>query len=301
MIYDTFLKLDPESNVVPWAAKEWKVVNDTTIDIVLREGMTFHDGKPVTIEDVKFTFDYMKDRKMAMYRSVYSVIEKTEVLDGSTFRFRLIRPHAPFISNSLVYAHILPKHIWEKISEPDKYPNEHPIGNGPFKFGYWKRGEELYMEANKAHFYPPKIDGFYRKVIPSMEGVIAALENKEVDIAHDRLSSEQAEEISRLPHITVVATPNHGPYEIRSDLDQKPFSDLAFRKAVSHIIPRKDYMDLVFGKAGHAAANSILHPKLKPWFNEKVPFDEYTIEKAKTILKSAGYTWDKKGFLHYPA
>jgi peptide/nickel transport system substrate-binding protein len=299
-IYDTFLKLDPYSKVIPWAAKSWKIVDGTTVDIVLREGMKFHDGKPVTIEDVKFTFDYLKDRKIAAYQSVYSVIEKTEILKDNTFRFHLVRPYAPFISDSLVFAHILPKHIWEKISDPDKYPNEHPIGNGPFKFGYWKRNQELYYEANKEHFSPPKIDGVYRKVIPSMDGIINAMKTKEVDFEQPRLSTEAAQELSKLPHITVVSTPDHSLTEIRGDLDKKPFSDLEFRKAVSHIIPREDYGDLVYGKAW-IAASSIIHPKLKPWYNDRVPFDEYSIERARDILKKAGYTWDIKGLLHYPA
>ena len=300
MIYDTFLRLGPDLKLVPWAAESWKVINDTTIDIVLRKGMKFHDGKPVTIEDVKFTFDYLKDKKMAMYRSVYDAIEKTEVLDANTFRFFLKEPSASFISNELVYAHILPKHIWEKIDEPDKLSMKKPIGSGPFKFGHWKRGEEMYFEANKEHFYPPKIDGYYRKVIPSMEGIIAALENKEIDIESERLSSEMADELSKLSHIKIVGTPTHGPFEIRGALDQKPFSDLAFRKAISHIIPRDEYGELVFGKAWNSATNTVIHPKLKPWHNDRIPFDEYSVPKAKEILKKAGYTWDKKGFLRYP-
>jgi len=301
LIYDTFLKLNPDLKVVPWAAESWKVVNNTTVDLVLRKGMTFHDGKPVTIDDVKFTFDYMKDRKMAMYKQIYDQIEKTEVSSGNTLRIRLVRPYAPFITNSLVFAHILPRHIWEKISEPNQYPNENPIGSGPFKFGYWKRNQEYYLEANKEHFMPPKIDGIYRKVIPSMDGILGAYENKEIDTGNDRLNEEQADRLAKLSHITIVPTPNHGGYEMRADLEKKPFSDLAFRRAVSHLIPRKDYMALAFGKYGHAASNTFLHPQLKPWHNSKIPFDEFSVEKAKSILKTAGYTWDKDGFLHYPA
>lgn len=300
MVYDTFLKVGPDLKIVPWAAESWKIVNNTTVDIVLRKGMKFHDGKPVTIEDVKFTFDYMKERKMAMYKQIYDQIEKTEVLSDNAVRIRLVRPYAPFITNSMVFAHILPKHIWEKIGEPDQYPNLNPIGSGPFKFGYWKRNEELYFEANKEHFHAPKLDGIYRKVIPSMDGIIGAYQNKEIDTGNDRLSQEQAEQLSKLPYITITATPNHGGYEMRADLDKKPFSDLAFRRAVSHLIPRKDYMALAFGKYGHAAANSILHPQLKPWFNDKIPFDEFSIEKARAILKAAKYTWDKNGILQYP-
>jgi peptide/nickel transport system substrate-binding protein len=300
LIYDTFLKLDPELKVVPWAASDWKVVDKRTVDITLRDRMKFHDGKPVTIEDVKFTFDYIQQKKMAMYKEVYDLIEKTEILADKRLRFHLVNPYAPFLPNTLTYAHILPKHVWEKIDEPDKYPNEKPIGSGPFKFGYWKRGEELYLEANKDHFYPPQNEGFYRKVIPTLEGIIAALENKEIDIQHDRIDSESAKGLEKFSHLTVVSTPSHGVYELRGDLDKRPFSDLQFRKAMSYAIPRKQYMAQIFGKAGHASPNSIIHPQLKPWHNGKVGFDEYSLQNAKDILKTAGYWWDRDGFLHYP-
>jgi peptide/nickel transport system substrate-binding protein len=299
-IYDTFVKVDPELNVVAWAASSWKIVGPKTVDITLRDGMKFHDGKPVTMEDVQFTFQYLKDKKMANYKEIYDRIEKTEVLSDRQLRFHLTQPYGAFLDRTLTDAHILPKHIWEKIDDPDKYPNEKPIGSGPFKFGYWKRGEEIYFEANRDHFYPPKIEGFYRKAIPSLEGVIAALESKEIDIHHDRLDSENATRLEKFPHLTVVSTPNHGIYEMRGDLEKKPFSDLQFRKAISYAIPRKQYMAQVFGKAGHAASNTIIHPELKPWYNEKIAFDEYAPQKAREILKAAGYWWDGSGFLHYP-
>jgi peptide/nickel transport system substrate-binding protein len=301
LIYDTFLKLDPENKVIPWAAKSWRVVNNTTVDIELRDGMRFHDGKPVTIEDVKFTFDYMKDKQLGMYQSVYNSIEKTEILDRNNFRFHLVRPYAPFITSALVYAHILPKHIWEKIDDPQKYPNENPMGSGPFKFGHLRRdNHELYLEANKDHFNPPNIDGLYRKVILTMEATIGALENKEVDFHELTLSSEQVEYLSKYSHLKFETTLDHGPYEIRGDLERRPFNDIAFRQAVSYLIPRRDFISLMFEDIGFPAANSLIHPKSRPWYNTKVPFDEYSLDKAKAILKKAGYTWDRKKLLHYP-
>ena len=300
MIYDTFLKVDPKMNVVPWAASSWKIVSPKIVDITLRDGMKFHDGKPVTMEDVRFTFDYLREKKPPRYNEINIHVLKTEVLNNRQFRFHLAEPYGPFLENILSYAHILPKHIWERIQEPDTYPNEKPIGSGPFKFGYWKQGEELYLEANKEHFAPPKIDGFYRKVISSLEGVLAALENKEIDIHHDRLDSEMAKRLEKFPHLTVVSTPNNGVYEMRGNLDKKPFSDLQFRKAINHIIPKRQAMAQIFGKAGRAAGNTIIHPDLKPWYNEKVGFDEYSPQRAKEILRAAGYWWDKDGFLHYP-
>jgi ABC-type transport system substrate-binding protein len=59
-------------------------------------------------------------------------------------------------------------------------------------------------------------------------------------------------------------------------------------------------MTLIYEKDALPAANSLIHPDLKPWYNDKVPFDEYSVEKAKAVLKKAGYSWDSNAFLHYP-
>ena len=83
MMYDTILKRDADLNIIPWMAESWKVVDYTTVDIVLRDGMKFHDGKPVTVEDVKFTFDYIIKWKFPALTRV-SEADQERRCDGGT-------------------------------------------------------------------------------------------------------------------------------------------------------------------------------------------------------------------------
>ena len=101
--------------------------------------MRWHDGKPVTAEDVKFSFDYHKKWKAPFFLPALSNVVAVEVPSANTVRIRLENPSAPFVSTVLAGMFLIPKHIWESIPEkagvddPLKFANDKPVGSGPFK------------------------------------------------------------------------------------------------------------------------------------------------------------------------
>ena len=113
-IYDPFVRYTADFKIIPWAAESWDVVNPTTVDIVLRSGMKFHDGKPVTIADVKFTMDYLKKWNFPFFKFAVNY-DRTEVMGDRRLRFHLGKPHAGFVTVDLSFLVILPKHIWQDI------------------------------------------------------------------------------------------------------------------------------------------------------------------------------------------
>ena len=129
LCYETFVMRDKETNLIPWAAESWNTVDDTTVDIVLRKGMAFHDGKPVTVDDVKFTFDYILKWKFPALSQVWRNIDSVEVLQNKNVRFKLKHPYAPFVANILLKAFVAPKHIWEKIPESVNVKNPQEWNN----------------------------------------------------------------------------------------------------------------------------------------------------------------------------
>ena len=302
-IFDTYTKIGPDLKTVPWAAESWKVVNDNTIDITLRSGMKFHDGKPVTVEDVKFTWDYAKKWKFPLYNWVSDSVEKTEILDSRHVRFHLVKPYAPFISQVLSYAIILPKHIWEKIPEsmdlktPLDWDNPEFIGSGPFKFVKWRKGEEVTIEANKEHWHAPKIDKIYWRVKTTPDAMVSALIAKEIDIIGGDIRLSQAKEFDRYDYITTVKNPSHRLWLARPDMRKKPFDDREFRRALYTAIDFKKIHMIVFEGSGHAGENTPISPIFKFWHNPNIPNPEFSIDKARKILKDAGYSWDSKGRL----
>ncbi len=301
--YDTFAQIGPDLKPQPWAAESWKVVNPTAVDLVLRRGMKFHDGRPVTGEDVRFTFDYLAKWDFPNFKETLDVIKDVEV-KGWNIRFNLKKPFAPFFFITLTDLFILPKHIWEKIPEsvglkdPGKYLNPNPIGSGPFKFGHWRQGQEVYFKANKEHFAAPPLDDFYFRTIPSEDGVAGALERGEIDISQHSLTPALADRLKELPFLQVGSTPSHGVYEMRPDLEKRPFSDVNFRKALYHAFDRRPFINYFGG--GVQACNTPITPLHKFWHNPSLPAPEYSIDKARALLQKAGYAWDSQGNLCFP-
>ncbi len=303
-IYPPFVIRDPETHVKPWAAESWKVVNPTTIEVVLRDGMKFHDGKPVTIDDAKFTFDYILQWKFPALARVPDSIEAVEVADKRTLRFRLKAPFAPFVASVLGFTFIAPRHVWEKVGSglktPADWPNDQPIGSGPFSFGEWKKGEYLFLKANKQHWMPPQVDGVYWLPVPSLDNQIGMLERGESDVLGWNVDPKQAERIAQNKDLKVVRTPTHGVHEIRINLAMAPTSDPKFRQALQYATDRKQIADIVFGGAATTAGNTFITPLSKPWSNPHVPNVAPSLDKAREVLKSAGYTWNADGKLVYP-
>ena len=302
--YDTFARIGPDLKPQPWAAESWKVVEPTIIDLVLRNGMKFHDGRPVTDEDVRFTFDYLKKWNFPFFKHAMDAIERVEVRDRN-IRFHLVKPYAPFFFITLTWLFILPKHIWEKVPQevgvkhPGEYENPNPIGSGPFMFGHWRKGQEIYFKANKEHFAAPALDDFYFVIIPSVDGVAGAIERGEIDITQYTLTPSLAERLKEVPFLRVGYTPSHMVYEARPDMRKKPFDDANFRKAIYHALDRRPFINFFAGQAIEAS-NTPISPLNKFWHNPNLPAPEYHIEKAKEVLRKAGYTWDSEGRLCFP-
>ncbi|MDW7672746.1 MAG: ABC transporter substrate-binding protein, partial [Bacillota bacterium] len=182
LIYDKLVRLSPEIEPVPWAAESWEVVEDDVIDVTLKQGMTFHDGEPVTVEDVKFSYELFINENVEYFGSFLAPIESIEIIGDNTVRFNLGYPYAPFITNTLAQIPILPMHIWENIENPVQYTNDEAIGSGPFKLERFQTGEELVLSRFDDYFEQPYIDGYIFQIFASPEGVLTALELGTVDM-----------------------------------------------------------------------------------------------------------------------
>ena len=306
LIYDRFVIRDRDTKLIPWAAESWDIVDSTTVDIVLRDGMKFFDGKPVTVEDVKFTFDYIKKWKFPGLARTWRNVESVDLMGGRRVRFKLVRPYGPFVANVLMHTFVAPKHVWEKIPEsvgvanPIDWPNPSPMGSGIFRLAEWKKGEYFHLIANKDHWMAPNFDGLYYVVTPSVEGMMAALEKGQAEILGWFIDGKQGKKLDAFPHLKMVAVPGHGMHELRPNLTMKPMDDPEFRRAFQHAINRRAMLDIVMGGYGTVCRNTPISPLIEFWNNPDIPVIEFDLNKAREILKAAGYTWDEKGRLCYP-
>ncbi len=312
MIYDRLAYMDKDLNVIPWAAESWKKLDNRTWDVKLREGMKFHDGKPVTVDDLQFTFDFMLKYDRGTFYTVNQFLEKVEIVDRGNrlVRFRFKGPYGEFETNFLLLSIILPKHIFEGIMEkqnvgenPGQMEIPHPIGSGPFKFGPYRKDAQLLLIANKEHFHPPKIDEVLFVVIPSLDGIIGRLEAREIDIAEDIfLTPSQAKQLRKSKHLSIVRTPDMQWAFGAPKVSWLPWRDIEFRRAWHHSIDREFLAKVVWEGDGRVPKSNTFFVDEHPWHNPNLPpIPKYDLKLARQILKEAGYHWDKEGQLVYPA
>lgn len=296
--YDTLMRIDINAKPKLWAATRYNWLDEKTIDVTIRKGMKFHDGQPVTLEDIKFSFEY--GRKSGYLLSFLENLDSVEIVGDDTLRFKLKGPDAGFMFTVLCQVSILPKHIWSKVENPANFANDEMVGSGPFKFDYRRRDEELSLKANKEHFAPPKNDGYLYVVYGNVEAIVGALEQGQIDASAALLEPPQVARLEKNPDLKIVAPLSFGMYLLEYNTRIEPFNDVYFRRAISYAVPVPQMINQIM--EGHAVpAGAMISPENKFWHNSKLPPWPYDMEKAKEELTKAGYEWDDQGRLYYPA
>jgi peptide/nickel transport system substrate-binding protein len=148
------------------------------------------------------------------------------------------------------------------------------------------------------HFAPPPSEGAVAVFYGTREAAFNALVRKEVDVM-DRLLAHQMDELKAFDFIQTVQVPSTAADTIVLNMRNKPFSDPKFRAALNVSIPRKEFLDQFYQGFGTLGA-SVLAPADEAWSNLALKPAAYDIEKAKDLLKQAGYSWDSSGRLLYP-
>jgi len=304
MYYDKLVRLSPDIEPIPWAAEEIIDVDETTIDVVIRGGMTFHDGEPVTPSDVKFTYDYFVEKDFAYFRPFYSIIESTELLDGDIVRFNLREPYAPFITVTLSQIPILPEHIWASIDAPaDLTPDQIPtVGSGPFYFDQYDRGEYKRLLTFRDHFAADDIaiDGMEYIIYADSEGVFTGLLTGEIDMTAWRMEPGQITIAEEEDHITVISVGDFGYYHLTYNNRRAPFDNTAVRRALAHAVDKETIINVLLQGLGEPGY-SVVAPINGFWHNPDVERFNYDLSAARSVLEEAGFVWDGEGRIHYPA
>ena len=308
LLWDRLMRIGPDGLPQPWAATGYEWIDDTTITVTLREDMMWHDGKPVTAEDMKFSFEAAGSGEAPMYTPFVGAIENITV-DGQEITFKLNEPSAAFLTASLSKINIIPKHIWEPLiakqatleTNAESVQEEVPIGSGPYKFSSWTLNEEIVLEANAVHWEAPKAERWILRIVPNVEAALGMLRSGEINFLSDfpgdpTVVHAAAEED---PNLRAVSTVDIGFRYVAFNHRRPPFDDAAFRRALSASVDRR----LIVGAAFRGFAvpsNSVVSPALGFWHNEQTVNDMTSgIDVSKGILMDAGYEVID-GELNYP-
>ncbi len=234
-----------------------------TWDFVLRDGVKFHDGEPVTAEDVKFSFERYRGANQALIKDQVAAIETP---DARHVRFKLNKPWPDFLtfySSASGAGWIVPKKYVEKVGD-DGF-KKHPIGAGPYKFVSFTPGIELVLEAFEGYWRKsPGVKRIVMKSIPDETTRLAALKHGEIDIAYS-IRGELAEELQRTPGLSlksIVLQATNWIYFPEQWDPKSPWHDLRVRQAANLALDR-DQMNQALFLGGCKINNSIIPAQLR--------------------------------------
>lgn len=285
-IFDTLMWKN-ESGLVPYLAEDYSVSEDgMTYTFQLRKGVSFTDGTPFTAEDVKFTFDYMKEHP---YKWVsVSMVEEASVVDEHTVEIRLNKTYNPFLSDVAGSLPILPKHIWENVTEPETFTEpEAAISTGPFILENYDAAAGTYtFKANEDYFYGDvQID---KLVIANVSGGDSkeALLSGEIAAAPN-ISYKAAMSLKDSPEYTVLEGPGLSVTRLYFNFDEEAMAVKEIRQAMYHAVNLDEIVEKAYGGAGYAGSAGHVQPGT-PWYNPDVRQYAYDVETAKKMLSEAG-------------
>src|SRR5437667_1835629 len=290
---EALVKAMPGQPMAPSLAESWSVSRDGLVyEFVLRKGVKFHNGEPVTLEDVKFSFERYRGTAASAFKARIAAVE---VVDAQRVRFRLKQPWPDFMTYYGTPATgagwIVPRKYLEKVG--DEGFKRAPIGAGPYRFASFTPGVELVLEAHETYWRKsPSVKRLVLKSIPDESTRLAMLKRGEADIVY-LLQGELAEEVRRTPGLTLRPTPIVSTHWLVF-LDQwdpkSPWADRRVRLAANHAINRPAINEAI--TLGFSRITWSIIPQSFDFFWQ-TPAYAYDPAKAKQLLSEAGYP---KGF-----
>ncbi len=301
--YDTLVGYSQNMEPVPWLAKSWDSSEQgKTWTFHLVENAVWHDGKPLTAEDVKFTIEYIKDNKLTSHYPYVKDITSVETPDPYTIKVSYKEPIAAVLFK-FQNIYILPKHIHQDITGEKAltFTNPNPIGSGPFKFVGWKKKKKLLLEANEDYWNGrPHLDRIIFQYYTNVNSLLFALKAGEIDAIPWELSPIAANKLKEASDIEVAVHENIYyrwlNFNVSDFGQQNPtLRDKNVRVALNHAIDRQEICDLVH--SGYVTPGiQVVQPSLPYWFNKQLKPYEFNLDLANAILDKAGYTKrDNKG------
>ncbi|WP_239520782.1 ABC transporter substrate-binding protein [Pseudooceanicola aestuarii] len=309
LIWDRMMRIGEDGRPMPWAAEtvEW---NDTGTEVTmtLRDGMMWHDGEPVTTDDVIFSFTAPQGDMVApMYKPFVEPITSIEATDDKTVVLTLAQPNAAFETSTLSKVNLVPEHVWGPLVEglaegetAEAVVEDTRIGSGPFKFDRWATQQEVVLTANADHWSAPKIDRLIMRIVLNVEAGLGMLRSGELNFMSDytgdpALLLEAAEADDDL---AVVESVDIGFQYAAFNARRAPFDDAAFRKALSTAINRQLLRNAAWNGFAEIA-NSHVSSALPYWHETSTDNMETGMDLARQMLTDAGYSI-VDGVLHYP-
>ena len=300
-IFAGLVRIDDEFEPHPYLATSWELSEDgKSYTFHLDENARFHDGKPVTSEDVAFSLGVVKANH-PFGIAMFDAVERVDTPDPHTAVIRLSKPH-PALMQALapLLMPVIPKHVFGDGQDPKSHPmNGMPVGSGPFKFKEWVKGQHVVLERNEDFFLDgrPYLDRIIVKFIKEPSVRMLALEKGEVD--YYPFTGVRFRDVPRMAQHPDLAVTSKG-YEalgplnyVEFNLRNAPFDDLRVRQAVAYAIDQDFMVQKLHGGVPHPGYSPFYHAS--PFHSGKLNKYGVDLERAAALLDDAGHGPDGDG------
>jgi peptide/nickel transport system substrate-binding protein len=277
------------SGYQPDLAESWELRPDSTILLRLRRDVRWHDGTPVTADDVVFTIERQREPRTASPRLAdVAAVTSATASDSFTVSVKLGRT-GPYTVKALLEVVPIPRHLLEDVAPEDmrRAPfSRNPVGNGFFRFARWESGQQLVLEVNPDYSGGrAALDRVVMRFIPDMNASMTELLSGQADLL--RLPPDQRQRVDAAPGVELYTAPRVRPAWIAWNVDREPVNDPAVRRAILMSINREQLAAGLFGDVGEPAFSPI---PTKLWEHspgvQAVGFDP---EGARRLLEEAGW------------
>jgi peptide/nickel transport system substrate-binding protein len=283
-IFDNVVTRDNNGRIAPQIAISWERISDTEMRFEIRNDVTFHDGAPLTADDVVFSVGRITDPAFASPQ-----LGQFNKITGA----RAEGPHAvilttdgpyPALLAQLVKLSVVPKHVVEAVG--DEAFNLNPVGSGPYRFDAWQRGVSVTLRRNEAYWGAAgQFETAVFRAVPDASTRIADLQAGAADLVVS-LDSDQARQLEGAPGVKPLIVQTERVAYLGLNATQPPFDDLRLRQAVAYAIDKEGIADGILG-GGERVVGEIASPAHFGWVDGVAPYP-YDPAKAKALVAEAG-------------
>ncbi len=283
LLFDSLVRRDEHFNLQPSLAERWEIPDPLTYIFHLRSGVRFHDGRPLTSRDVKWTLDSMTSGKIRTPRAApYRLIDRVDTPDESTVIIRLKEPYAPLLWNLSDGA------IGVVPFGSDETFSRNPIGSGPFKFVSLSQDKDVVLARNDSYWGErAHVSRVQFLIVPDTTTRALELRKGSTDVAINALTADMVGALQRDPNLIIEKSPGTGYQYLAMNLRDPILKDVRVRQAIAYSIDRQAIIHYLLRDLARPAS-SVLPPE--SWaYDANVRTYNYDPERARKLLDEAGY------------
>jgi peptide/nickel transport system substrate-binding protein len=296
-IFDNLLTRDASGKIIGQVATSWTYRTPTQIEFTIRTDIKFHDGSPLTAEDVVFSVQRITNPEFKSPQlSQFNSIVKSSVVAADKVLFETANPY-PVLLAQLVKLSIVPKaHV--ETAGGEKF-NLEPMGSGPYKFGAWQRGVRVTLEANDSYWRgKPQFKTVTFQAVPDEATRLANLRSGRADLIR-QVSPDQAKTLTGEARLKLLPAPTERIGYLFINAQHGPTQDVRVRRAIAHAIDRKTIIEALYG--GYATPSSIVLTPANFGYIADIPSYPFDPARARALIKEAGAEGAEIPFTTSPA